>query len=339
VTGRCAPGGAPGAAGLRNVVACLVFVLAAACSSTPHVAQIAGARALPSHVELEQTPFHPQTEHACGPAALATLLGAAGEAETPEALAREVFLPGREGAVQPEMAASLRAHGLLPYPISPDLDAVMAEVAAGRPVLVLQKLGFGPWPSWHYAVVVGYDTASGHFVLRSGTERRQSLRAAAFEATWGRADHWGLVALQPGTLPTDPDVTRYMGAAAGLEATGHLDDAARAYRAAAQHWPDEPLPWLGLANTAAYQKDWVAAELTYRRVLALEPGQAVAWNNRAEALRQLGCLDAARRVLDDASAAVATDDALRPALARTLAQVAAAPHVAEPPTCARFEVH
>jgi len=216
VTGRCSSGRAHGAAGLRNVVGCLVLALAAGCTGTPRVAEISRAHALPTRVELDQTPFHPQTEHACGPAALATLLGAAGESTTPEALTREVFLPGREGAVQPEMSAAVRAHGLLPYPISSGLDAVMSELGAGRPVLVLQKLGFGPWPSWHYAVVIGYDASDGHFVLRSGIEHRQSLRAATFEATWARAGHWGLVALRPGTLPTNPDVTRYVEAAAGM---------------------------------------------------------------------------------------------------------------------------
>ena len=88
-----------------------------------------------------------------------------------EVLAREVFLPGREGAVQPEMTAAVRARGFLPYPIAPDLDTVMSELAAGRPVLVLQKLGAGPWPSWHYAVAVGYDASDGRIVLRGEKNR------------------------------------------------------------------------------------------------------------------------------------------------------------------------
>jgi hypothetical protein len=339
MTTRRMPGGAGRAAGMRGVACSLVLVLVAGCTSAPRVAEIAHEHALPARVELDSTPFHPQTEHACGPAALATLLGAAGAEVSPEVLAREVFLPGREGAVQPEMTAAVRARGFLPYAIAPDLDTVMSELAAGRPVLVLQKLGAGPWPSWHYAVAVGYDASDGRIVLRSGTERRQTLRAAAFDATWARAGYWGFVALPPGTLPTNPEVERYMEAAAGFEATGLVDEASRAYAVAAERWPDEPLPWLGVANVFALQKDWTAAERTYRRVLALDSRQAVAWNNRAEALRQLGCLSAAREALEQGAAAVAADDAMRPALARTLAEVEAGPHVVEPAACVAFEAH
>jgi tetratricopeptide (TPR) repeat protein len=124
-------------------------------------------------------------------------------------------------------------------------------------------------------------------------------------------------------MPTDPDVKRYMTAAAGLEATGHLDAASRAYRAATLQWSDEPLPWLGLANVAALREDWTAAEQGYRKVLALEPRQAAALNNRAEALRHLGCVDAARALLLDATTSLPPDDPLRPALAATLAQIEA----------------
>ena len=77
-------------------------------------------------IELEETPFFPQEELQCGPAALATALGAAGVPADPAELVPEVFTPGLEGSLQPEMLGAVRRRGLLPYEISGDLDALAA---------------------------------------------------------------------------------------------------------------------------------------------------------------------------------------------------------------------
>ena len=323
---------------LRAIAAACAALALAGCSSTPRLAELTTAAGLPPQVELTATPFHPQSDQQCGPAALATLLGASGRETPPQALAREIFLPGRRGSLQPELLGALRARGLLPYVLEGDLDAVLAELAAGRPVLVLQRQGFGPWPAWHYAVAIGYDTARGSVLLRSGTTQRLELGASVFEATWARADRWAVVALEPGALPARPDVTRYMLAAAGLEAVGQGDAALAAYRAASSRWPDEPLPVLGLANLAAARGAWRDAALRYREVLQLQPGHAAAINNLAEALGRLGCKTQARAVLLEGNAHLAADEPLRAALARTLAELDARPDAppAETATCAEI---
>ncbi len=243
-----------------------------------------------------------------------------------------------QGSLQPEIVAAVRARDLVPYPTGPELGSVMAEVAAGRPVLVLQRLGVGPWPAWHYAVVVGYDTEAGRILLRSGKERRQSLPAAVFDTTWERAGRWGLVALEPGTLPADADLERYMAAAAGLEAVGRLDAAEKAYRAAAERWPDAALPALGLANVAAARGDWQLAERRYRDVAAAHPAQATALNNRAEALRRLGCPNLARAILVQGLQKIPQADSLRPALEGTLQQIEtdALAQPADAPQCSAY---
>jgi tetratricopeptide (TPR) repeat protein len=194
------------------------------------------------------------------------------------------------------------------------LSDLLAEVASGRPALVLQQLGAGPWPSWHYAVVIGYDKARGQVLLRSGTDARLGLRASLFESTWARGGHWGLVLLEPGTLPARPDPVRYMRAAAALETARNPDAAKAAYMAAVKLWPQEPLPRVGLGNLAATAGDWVGAERWYRAVLADDPSQAAALNNRAEALVRLGCADAARLTLQQGMLHVAADDPLQPVL-------------------------
>lgn len=310
-------------AALRVLAGAAALLLVSACAVTGRLGQIAAPAGLPPAVDLDATPFHPQTEHQCGPAALSTVLGAAGRDVAPGVLAGEIFVPDRKGSLQPELIAAVRARDLLPVRVAPALDAVLAEVAAGRPVLVLQRLGVGPWPAWHYAVVVGYDTTTGHILLRSGTERRKAERAAVFDATWERAGRWGVVVLEPGTLPARPDLQRYVEGAAGLEAVGQLDAAERSYNAARQRWPDAALPAVGLANIAAVRGDWAEAERLYRAVLAQHPGDASALNNRAESLRQLGCPTLARAVLADGRAAIPPGDPLLPQLARTLAEIEA----------------
>jgi len=293
----------------------LVLLLLVGCTGPSRLEQLPAA--LPERVELTATPFHPQTEHQCGPAALATVLGAAGRNADPAALATEVYLPGRQGSLQPELAAAARARGLLAYETGPSLSDLLAEVAAGRPALVLQQLGAGPWPYWHYAVVIGYDKPRGRVLLRSGTDARLGLRASVFESTWARGGHWGLVLLEPGTLPARPDPARYMHAAAAIETARNPEAAKAAYTAAVKLWPREPLPRVGLGNLAAAAGDWVEAERWYRAVLADDPSQAAALNNRVEALVRLGCPDVARLALQWGMVHVAADDPLQPVLQQT----------------------
>lgn len=319
----------------------LVVLALAGCAGPARLADVTGPAGLPAAVELDSTPFHSQADQQCGPAALATVLGAAGRPASLDQLAQEIFVPGREGSLQPELVGAIRARGLLPYELARDPAELLSELAAGRPVLVLQKQGLGPWPAWHYAVVIGYDTHRGTFLLRSGTTERREMRAAVFDATWTRADRWAVVTLVPGQLPSRPDVARYMQAAAALEAVGQLDAARTAYAAATEHWPNEPLPRLGLANVDAAQGRWSEAERGYATVLKLDPRSAAALNNRAEALSRLGCLRVARDVLEAGAAHIAPDDALRPTLERTAGEIAARAASAsapEPATCTQRAV-
>lgn len=293
---------------------------------------------LPPAVELSATPFFAQTAHQCGPAALATVLGAAGRPVEPAALATEVYLPGREGSLQAELVAAARARHLLTVETGPALEDLLVEVAAGRPVLVLQRLGVGPWPNWHYAVVIGYDRAQGRVLLRSGTEQRLEQRAVVFDATWARGGRWGVVLLEPGELPARPDLSRYMRAAADLERQAPAA-AEAAYRAASRHWPDAPLPVLGLGNVAAARGDWREAERWYRAALAIDATNAAALNNRAEALRQLGCGASARSALQEGWARVAEGDPLRPALAETARSLEASRVDNDAAACGEFTFH
>lgn len=240
-------------------------------------------------VELTDTPFFAQDEDQCGPAALAMVLTANGVAVTPEVLRSQVYLPERQGSLQAEIIAATRRHQQVPYVITPTLQGLLTEVAAGHPVVVLQNLGVTWLPVWHYAVLIGYDADRDVVLLRSGTTRRKVMPAEDFIKTWQASGNWGVVALKPAQLPASMDAERYLAAVAGLEATGQLAVADKAYRAALTRWPTAALAWLGRGTVAYRQGRLAVAERAYRRANALAPRDAAVLNNLAQVQAERGC--------------------------------------------------
>lgn len=284
----------------------------------------------PERVELTNTPFFPQSDYQCGPAALATVLVASGVPTTPEALVPKVYLPGRKGSLQLELVAAARQFDRLAYVLEPDFAHLVAEVAAGRPVLVLQNLGVASYPIWHFAVVVGYDREAERLVLRSGRKERLTMSVRRFLGTWVRAERWALVLLEPGQSPVRPEPVRYLTASAALEETGRLDAAAAAYTKGRELWPASPLPVLGLANIALARGNAGAAVQGYDEALLKDPANVVARNNLAEALGELGCVAAARQEAHRALA-LARDTPLATTVSTTVARLDAQPAPATPP--------
>ncbi len=275
----------------------MASLLLAGCASTPHTRSLTASppAGLPEDVELVDVPFFPQEAYQCGPAALATLLQDQGIPVEPEALVPEVYVPARQGSLQAEMLAAARARGLVAYPLRPELDAILREVAAGRPVLVLQNLGLSWLPYWHYAVIVGYDLARGEIVLRSGLHERHVNGFARFEHTWRRAGRWAFVVTPPDKLPSTAQPLPWLQAAHALESTDQSATAAEAYATATRHWPDQAASWFGLANTHYALGRYAEAEIALRALLKREPGLAMAWNNLAHVLAARGCGAQARQ--------------------------------------------
>lgn len=273
-------------------------------------------------VLLAQVPFYPQTQYQCGPAALAAVLGASGVVVSPETLTPQVYLPARQGSLQLELIAATRRAGRIPYVVGASPEALLDELRAGRPVLVLQNLLIRSVPRWHYAVLVGADPGRNRVILNSGIERGLVLSAPRFLRTWNWAGRWGLLALRPGELPLHAEPAAYLAAVADFEAVAGAAAATPAYRAALQRWPDDPRAHLALGNQAYAAGELVAAARHYRTGLARAPADPVLGNNYASVLGELGCRAEARTALDVAQAAASADGRWREQLAETEAELA-----------------
>lgn len=282
------------------------LLLLAGCAPFPEAVRELPDGAAP--VELEATPFIPQERYQCGPAALTTVLLASGADVALDDIVDRVYLPERKGSLQYELLAGARSEGRLPYLIDGTLSAIRAELAAGRPVLVMQNLSIALMPRWHYAVVVGIDPKRDEVVLRSGTERRHTTSVRTFLYTWRRSDYWGFVALPPDALPADVEKTRYFDAIAALEQAGQLDSAAIAWRTALSKWPGDTIATFGLGNVHLADGDYAEAELIYRGLLEQDQHMIAARNNLALALADQGEFDAALEEIDRALDQAGTGD-------------------------------
>ncbi|QKT04607.1 PA2778 family cysteine peptidase [Ectothiorhodospiraceae bacterium 2226] len=272
-------------------------VLLGGCASTPlqhrHLPPPEAGAA--TAVELAEVAFHPQQAYHCGPASLATLMNWQGEPVQPDELAPRVFLAGRQGSLQAEMLAGARRQGLLPYVHPPRFEALLAELDAGNPVLVLKNLGFERRPVWHYAVVIGYDRERAQVVMRSGTTERKVLSFRRFERRWQGGEYWAITLHQPGAFPAGAEEGRYLRAAAGLEQAGRLREADAAYRAAAARWPHSMTAPLGVGNVQYRLQRYEEAAVAYRAALERDPDSAAAHHNLAWALMRLDRNEEARR--------------------------------------------
>ncbi len=260
----------------------LTLLLLLAGCATPQLAHLQKtAPDLPPVAEVRAVPFFPQEEYQCGPASLAMVAQHAGRSVTPEALRAQVYLPDRQGSLQIEMLAAARRQGLVALVIEPELSALLRQVSAGRPVVVLQNLSL-PWaPLWHYAVVIGYDLGAQSITLHSGLNERLSMPLSTFERTWARGRHWAMLALAPEQMPQGLQPQSWLQASAALERV-HGQAASAAYVSATRAWPEDPMPWLGLGNTRYAQGEREAAAQAYEQATRLAPGFADAWNNLAQ---------------------------------------------------------
>ncbi|CCQ90460.1 putative Peptidase C39, bacteriocin processing [Nitrospina gracilis 3/211] len=164
---------------------------------------------LPTQVELKEVPFYPQGNKHCGPASLAMALRYSGLDVTPQDLSSQVYTPGREGSMPQDIVGATRRHGRIAYPIN-TMEAIITEVVAGHPVIVLQKLGFPGFFTWHYAVVIGYNLDEQKLILRSGNEFQATMSFVEFQQSWKPWNNWAIITLQPKEIPATYVKEKYL---------------------------------------------------------------------------------------------------------------------------------
>ena len=280
-------------AAVRAWLLAALALLLAGCAVQTETLRRAPPADLAPRVELAGTPFFPQTEHHCGPAALATVLAGVAPQATPALLGDQVFLPARTGTLQLEMIAGARRHGAVATRLPGTLEAVLRELQAGHPVVVLQNLGLSWYPLWHYAVAIGYDLASGDMLLRSGTTERLAMPLRTFEHTWVRAGSWAFVALPPGRWPATAEENAVVEAAVGFERAAPPAQAVVVYRSALQRWGGSLSLQMGLGNSLYASGDKAGAASAFEGAARLHPASAPAWMNLASTRAELGQREAA----------------------------------------------
>lgn len=289
-------------------------------------------------LELAGTPFFPEKDFQYGPAGLAAVLGASGVTATPDQLTALVYLPAQHGSPPLEVQAAPGRFERMAYQLAPDLAAVLAELDAQRPVLVLQDVGSVASPKPHYAVLIGYDAQTDTVLLRSGTTRRQVVPARDFLAAWDNASRWAMLVLRPGELPVIASRKRYLAAAAEFERGARPEDALLAFNAALKVWPDEPLAWIGHGTAQLHAGDLVAAARDYSTALRIDGSNIAGRNDLARTLLDLGCIRKAQSQIDKISFS-GLSEAQQAIIFATRDQVTARSNnllAMEPPACGEF---
>lgn len=280
----------PLATPVKLCISVLFLVLLNACVSAPQSAALRQQTPMSfsAPVLLDQVPFFAQELYQCGPAALATLLGASGVAVTPDELVPWVYLPERQGSFQIEMVAATRSFGRLSYQIAPTLDALLTEVEAGKPVLVLQNLSVKWYPRWHFAVVKGFDLKRQTLILNSGLYENYEMPVSTFERTWARADYWGVLALEPGDMPAQAEPLRYFTALAAFAQNHPAEISEPAYKSGLQAWPNDANLLMAYGNLLYQENQPTEAASQFSQVLVYHPDYAPAHNNLAHILFEQG---------------------------------------------------
>ncbi|KTC62632.1 hypothetical protein AO262_19435 [Pseudomonas fluorescens ABAC62] len=202
------------------LLACALGLVA--CAGQP--SKLSG---LPERVELNGVPTFRSEAYQSGPTALASMLSQQGIVMTPGLLDKPLHLPGGEADLARNMQVLAREYGLMVYPLDAKLTAVLAQVAAGYPVMA--RIG-GLWSGEHYVVVVGFNQQKSTVLLRSGLDRRLLMSFSDFESKWASAGHWAIITQRPSQLPANVDAQRWRDAANATAQAGQERAAAQALK-------------------------------------------------------------------------------------------------------------
>ncbi|QHD49606.1 PA2778 family cysteine peptidase [Vreelandella aquamarina] len=278
----------------------LLIVMLTGCARSPVLLESTRSSLAPQ-TELTDVPFFAQTEYQCGPATLAMVLNYEGVEVSLDELIPQVFLPGRDGSVQPEMLATVRRYERLAIPIRGTMDALLAHLEAGNPVVVMQNLALPAFPMWHYAVAIGFDLPNEALILRSGEIERHTLSFSRFDATWARTERWGFVVSEPGSLPEGVTARNALEAISAFEEQHGPDTTLSSWQAFAERFPQNPMGQFALGNALYATQEPEAALAAFENATQIDPNMGAAWLNLAILQLQQEDTAAARESLSQAA--------------------------------------
>ncbi|MCC5903745.1 MAG: PA2778 family cysteine peptidase [Halomonas sp.] len=279
----------------------LLALLLSACARSPVLLESTKTSLTPQ-TELSQVPFYAQTEYQCGPATLAMVLNHQGVDTSVEQLIPQVFLPGRDGSVQPEMLATVRRHKQLAIPIRGTMDALLGHLEAGDPVVVMQNLALPAFPMWHYAVAIGFDLPNETLILRSGEIERHTMSFSRFDATWARTGRWGFVVSEPGTLPEGVTARNALEAISAYEEVHGPQATFSSWQALVERYPSNAMAQFALGNALYAGGEAEGAKQAFKQATVIEPSMGAAWLNLAILRLQQQNSEEAREALIQAAA-------------------------------------
>ena len=159
--------------------------------------------------------------------------------------------------------------------------------------------------------------------------------------TWRRSGQWALVVLPAGEIPVTADPATYLGTAHVFEETGMAEQAAIAYRAATERWPEDVRGWMMSGNMAFAEKNFDEAVTDFLTASGIAPDNPTTWNNLAYALREKGCIREAKTALQCALLISPEDRNLRDSLKEINRVVIAGrkPGYCEPVNCAQSSLY
>lgn len=206
------------------IVGCVAGLAGCAGSVAPEI------KRLPERVELSGT-FYRGQSYQSGPQVLASLLSQQGIVITPGLLDKPLHLPGAEDRLQQNMQNLAREYGMVVYPLDSHLPALLAQVAAGYPVMVRFTEGSAFWAEPRYAILAGYNRQKQTVLLRAGMDRRLLMGFSTFESAFENAGGWAVLIQKPDQIPANVDQQRWLKAASDLAQSGQEQSAARAKKA------------------------------------------------------------------------------------------------------------
>ncbi|HUO87502.1 MAG TPA: tetratricopeptide repeat protein [Thermoanaerobaculia bacterium] len=265
---------------MRRIALFLLLVAAAGC-----VRVTTAPRSRPAGPEAQVVAGVPLVTFGierCGAGSLSAVFAAYGESVSIETLHALLPKAANGGVTSIDLILEARRRGYDARLVQGDAEAVRRALADGRPAILMLKVLEVPGVSrdaYHYIVADGYDPGNDLVRVQFGDGKARWTTFDRLDRAWrptGRATV--LVAPGQGAPATEANALRF---AAALEDAGRPAEAADLYRRRLVEDDSSPLLWTNLGNAEAARGDRTAAEVAYRRAVALDPAWPDALNNLA----------------------------------------------------------